>query len=179
MSFDLTDIQAADYVALAIQLSPEDAAQRLDLRARLGILLTWALRFDEAVRVAQDAAARLAATAGAASAARYLAQVVVAAEDVGGGSRSAPLLDAGIRYSADRRDDTWAISAGGSTRPGRDRRPGRSGVARRLTRTTPDRGYLRGVAEHPDRLELELHALELALGDSERQRRTETTLYRR
>jgi len=100
--------ETADLLAMACALAAPGDERLPDMLARRGLALCWALRFDEAVTVACDAAARLAQARDAPAAATYLADVTVAlagADDAPHAWRTAEL---GLRYAGARRDRAWA-----------------------------------------------------------------------
>src|SRR4029453_2183142 len=53
--------EAASFLTVACELAPRGDVRLPRLRARLGLALAWALRLDEAVQVAREAADELAA----------------------------------------------------------------------------------------------------------------------
>ena len=103
--------EAASFLRVALELAPPDDARRPRLLARLALALAWGRAADEAVRIATEAAERIAATEGPDAAGEYLAEAVQA---VFGGSFSPVawrLVPHGLRYLGARRDLTWALLA--------------------------------------------------------------------
>jgi DNA-binding SARP family transcriptional activator len=100
--------EAATFLAIACELALPHDARVPSLRARLGLALVWALRFDEAVLVARAAADELAATEGTDAAADYLAEVTSALEAADSAPHAWQLAAAGLGYAAARRDTIWA-----------------------------------------------------------------------
>ncbi len=103
--------EAASFLRIALELASPDDARRPRLLARLALALAWGRVPDEAVRIATEAAERIAATEGPDAAGEYLAEAVQA---VFGGSFSPvawQLATQGLRYLGARRDLTWALLA--------------------------------------------------------------------
>ena len=71
---------AVAFLATAADLAGPDNERLTTVYARLGLALAWALRFDEAVKTARDAAERIARADGPRAAAGYLAEVDLGAE---------------------------------------------------------------------------------------------------
>lgn len=92
---------------MACELAPPGDVRLPRLRARLGLALAWALRLDEAVKVASEAADELAAVEGREAAAGYLAEVASAFTNAGGVGHAWQLVPQGLAY-ADERDAVWA-----------------------------------------------------------------------
>src|SRR5215468_8897482 len=63
------------FLRMALELLPAGDARDARIRARLGLALTWTLAFDEALGMAREASARLAATDGSEAATDYVAVV--------------------------------------------------------------------------------------------------------
>jgi class 3 adenylate cyclase/tetratricopeptide (TPR) repeat protein len=100
--------EAAGFLRMALDLGPEDDARRLRILSRLGIALTWALRFDEAVAVAGEAAASIAATEGPEVAATHLSEVAYACAMAGSPPHAWALAPKGLSYAGAKRDVAWA-----------------------------------------------------------------------
>jgi len=101
---------AAAHLRAALDLLPASAPEHVRLHARLGLALVWALRFDDAVAVARDAAARVAAAESPPAAAGYLAEVVEALGAAGAQwSWTGSLAGHGLEYLRARRDASWAL----------------------------------------------------------------------
>jgi class 3 adenylate cyclase len=98
---------AARFLRLALELLPEDDLRRPRLLGRLGLALTWALDFDEAVSVAIEASDAIAVAEGAAAATEYLAEATTACAMAWSFPHAFELAPRGLRY-ADRRDTAWA-----------------------------------------------------------------------
>jgi len=102
---------AATFLRIALDLMPAEDVRRPRLLARLGLALTWALRFEEAVEAAREAGDAIARAEGDDAAADYLAEAAQGMSGwVGAGYwRGAwALATQGLRYAAERRDATWA-----------------------------------------------------------------------
>src|SRR5439155_20892391 len=65
---------AATFLRIALDLMPAEDVRRPRLLARLGLALTWALRFEEAVEAAREAGDAIARAEGDGAAADYLAE---------------------------------------------------------------------------------------------------------
>jgi DNA-binding SARP family transcriptional activator len=99
---------AVDFLTTAADLAGPDDARLTPVRGRLGLAHAWALHFDEAVRVARDAAERIAQAEGAHAAASYLAQVTAALGAAGSSAHAWQLAPAGLAYAGSSRDESWA-----------------------------------------------------------------------
>jgi tetratricopeptide (TPR) repeat protein len=100
----------ATFLRMALDLMPAGDVRRPRLLARLGLALTWALRFEEAVQAAGEAGDTIARTEGADAAADYLAAAAMGMNGLTGAGywRGAWALAAqGLRYAGERRDATW------------------------------------------------------------------------
>jgi class 3 adenylate cyclase/tetratricopeptide (TPR) repeat protein len=100
---------AAAQLRATLELLPATAPEHFQVQARLGLALVWALRFDDAVAVANDAATRIADLENPSAAADYLARVVTALDETGASSHAATLARRGLEYVGERRDPTWAL----------------------------------------------------------------------
>ncbi len=100
--------EVVDHLRAALDLLGKADPARPRLLARLGFALAWASRFDDAVTVACDAAARMAEAESRDAAADYLAEVL-AALGAAGAFHVFPLVQQGLKYVGERRDWTWAI----------------------------------------------------------------------
>jgi DNA-binding SARP family transcriptional activator len=78
------------------------------IRARLGLALAWALRFDESVSQARAAGELIAQDEGAPAAARYLAEVASALGTAGSSAHAWQLAPTGLTYAGSTRDEAWA-----------------------------------------------------------------------
>ena len=78
------------------------------IRARLGLALAWALRFDESVSQARAAGELIAQDKGAPAAARYLAEVASALGTAGSSAHAWQLAPTGLTYAGSTRDEAWA-----------------------------------------------------------------------
>jgi DNA-binding SARP family transcriptional activator len=110
---DLAQAAGAHETAVAFLTSATDLAgpgdERLGIiRARLGLALAWALRFDEAVTAAGAAAEQIAQGAGPHAAAGYLAEVTSALSAAGSSAHAWKLAPAGLAYAGSARDEAWA-----------------------------------------------------------------------
>ena len=100
----------ATFLRVALDLMPAGDARRPRLLARLGLALTWALRFEEAVDAAREAGDAIARAEGNAAAADYLAAAASGMSGWYGAGywRGAWALAAqGLRHAGERRDATW------------------------------------------------------------------------
>jgi len=97
---------AVAFLTTAADLAGPD--QLALVRRRLGVALAWALRFDEAVAAARDAAERIAGAQGARAAAGYLAEVTAALGAAGSSAHAWQLAPAGLAYAGSSRDEAWA-----------------------------------------------------------------------
>src|SRR5262249_56432959 len=101
------DDDAATFLRIALDLMPAGDARRARLLARLGLALTWALRFEEATRVASEAGDAIARAEGDAAAADYLAEAATGMSPwTGAGYWRDPwaLAPQGLRHAGERRD---------------------------------------------------------------------------
>jgi tetratricopeptide (TPR) repeat protein len=99
--------EALRFLRIALDLLPEQDSRRPRLAGRLGLVLAWALRYDEAVAVAIDAAEAIAASEGNAAAADYLADAVYTCNMAGGSAPAWQLASRGLLYT-EKHDLTWA-----------------------------------------------------------------------
>ena len=99
--------EAATLVRMAIDLLSEGDERRPRLLGRLGIVLAWALAFDEAVTVAAEAGDALAEAEGKAAAAEYLSDAAYVCAMAGGITHAWDLARTGLTY-AGARDVAWA-----------------------------------------------------------------------
>jgi hypothetical protein len=93
---------------VACELAPLEDVRLPRLRARLGLALAWALRLDEAVKVAREAADELAAVESRQAAAGYLAEVASAFTNADSAGYAWQLAPQGLAYADERRDAVWA-----------------------------------------------------------------------
>lgn len=100
---------AARFLRVALDLLPEADPRRPRLLGRLGLALAWALRFDEAVAVAEEAASVIAGTEGADEAVGYLAQTAFTCAQAGGQVQAWALAARGLGYPTTRRTPGWAL----------------------------------------------------------------------
>jgi DNA-binding SARP family transcriptional activator len=110
---DLAQATGAHETAVAFLTTAADLAgpgdERLTtVRARLGLALAWALRFDEAVTTARAAAEQLAQGEGQHAAAGYLAEVTAALGTAGSSAHAWLLAPAGLAYAGSLRNEAWA-----------------------------------------------------------------------
>jgi tetratricopeptide (TPR) repeat protein len=99
--------EAAAYLRLALDMLPSGDVRRPRLLGRLGIVLAWALAFDDAVPVAQEAGDAIAEAETKQAAAEYLADAAYACGSAGGAIPSWDLARHGLTY-AGARDVAWA-----------------------------------------------------------------------
>jgi tetratricopeptide (TPR) repeat protein len=100
--------EAAGFLQMGLDLCPDDDPRRLRILGRLGMALTWALRFDEAVPVATEAAEAIASAEGAAAAANFLSEVAYACAMAGSWPHAWALAPRGLGYAGTKRDVAWA-----------------------------------------------------------------------
>jgi DNA-binding SARP family transcriptional activator len=108
---DLAQAAGAHEAAVAFLTTAADLAglQRLTtVGSRLALALAWALRFDEAVTAARDAAEGIARVEGADAAADYLAEVTAALGAAGSSAHAWQLAPAGLAYAGSSRNEAWA-----------------------------------------------------------------------
>jgi class 3 adenylate cyclase/tetratricopeptide (TPR) repeat protein len=99
----------AEHLRAALDLLPVDAAERPRLRARLGLALVWALDFEEASNVCQEAATRLAEAEDQEAAANYLVATAAAMRQAGCVPGAWEIARQGLQYVGERRGLAWAI----------------------------------------------------------------------
>lgn len=99
---------AARFLRIALDLLADGDARLPRLLARLGIVLAWALDFDEAARVIAEAGEAIAEVEGPEAAAEYLSEATYACRVAGGQSQAWALALQGLRYAGNRRDAAWA-----------------------------------------------------------------------
>ncbi|MGH8973907.1 MAG: ATP-binding protein, partial [Acidimicrobiia bacterium] len=99
--------EAATFLRMALDLAPDADGRRPRLLGRLGIVLAWALAFDEAVGVATEAGDAIAETEGKQAAADYLSDAAYVSALAGGITQAWDLARAGLTY-AGARDVAWA-----------------------------------------------------------------------
>jgi hypothetical protein len=99
--------EAATFLRMALDMVPGGDPRRPALLGRLGIVLAWALAFDDAVRVATDAGDTIAEAETKQAAAEYLADAAYACASAGGIVQSWAIARQGLTY-AGARDVAWA-----------------------------------------------------------------------
>lgn len=99
--------EAARFLRMALDLLPDGDERHPLLLGRLGIVLAWALRFDEAVETAGAAGDALAETEGKTAAAEYLADAAYVCAMAGSPPHAWALARTGLTY-ASVRDVAWA-----------------------------------------------------------------------
>jgi DNA-binding SARP family transcriptional activator len=99
---------AVAFLATAADLAGPDDERLTTVLARLGLALAWALRFDEAVNTARDAADRIAQADGPHAAATYLAGVTSALSTAGSSAHAWMLAPVGLTYAGSTRNEAWA-----------------------------------------------------------------------
>lgn len=108
---DLAQAAGAHEAAVAFLTTAADLAgpeRQITVGRRLAPALAWALRFDEAVTAARDAAERIARAEGAHAAADYLAEVTAALSAAGSSVHAWQLAPAGLAYAGSSRNEAWA-----------------------------------------------------------------------
>jgi len=104
---DLAQAAGAHEAAVAFLTTAADLAgpePPVAVRRRLAPALAWALRFDEAVAAARDAAERMAPHA----AVDYLAEVTAALSAAGSTAHAWQLAPVGLAYAGSERNEAWA-----------------------------------------------------------------------
>lgn len=99
---------AADLLGTACALAAPDDPRLPALHRRRGLAAAWALRFDEAVAAAHDAAERTVAAEGPAAGAAYLARVAAALAGADSVQHAWQLAGHGLRLAGEHRDAVWA-----------------------------------------------------------------------
>jgi len=99
--------EAATFLRMALDLIPTGDDRRPRLLGRLGIVLAWALAFDDAVSVAGEGGQAIAEAETKQAAAEYLADAAYACASAGGITQSWELARQGLTY-AGARDVAWA-----------------------------------------------------------------------
>jgi DNA-binding SARP family transcriptional activator/class 3 adenylate cyclase len=99
--------EALRFLRMALDLLPQQDPRRPRVTGRLGIVLAWALRFDDAVAVAIEAAEAIAKSEGNAAAADYLADAMYTCSMAGGSVPAWELAGRGLLYT-ENHDLTWA-----------------------------------------------------------------------
>ena len=99
---------AVAFLTTAADLAGPDDERLITARARLGLALAWALRFDEAVTAARAAAEQIAQRDGPHAAARYLTEVTSALGAAGSSAHAWLLAPVGLAYAGSSRDEAWA-----------------------------------------------------------------------
>jgi DNA-binding SARP family transcriptional activator len=100
--------EAARFLRAALALLPHRDPQRPRILGRLSTALVWALAFDEAATAAVEAAAALATSEGAESAAGFLSETAYACTMAGSSPHAWAIAGEGLSYTGDRRDVVWA-----------------------------------------------------------------------
>jgi class 3 adenylate cyclase/tetratricopeptide (TPR) repeat protein len=95
------------FLRIALDLLPEGDNRRPRLLGRLGIVLSWALAYDEAVAVATEAGHAIAETEGKRAAAEYLSDAAYVCSLAGGTVAAWGLAKTGLAF-AGARDVAWA-----------------------------------------------------------------------
>jgi tetratricopeptide (TPR) repeat protein len=101
--------EAANFLRMALTLLPGRDPRRPRLLGRLGIVLAWALAFDDAVEVAVEAGGALAAAEGEAAASEYFSDATYVCAIAGSSPHAWALAREGLGYAGDRRDVAWAL----------------------------------------------------------------------
>ncbi|MCA1845199.1 MAG: hypothetical protein LC792_18800, partial [Actinobacteria bacterium] len=99
--------EAATLLHMALDLLPENDERHPRLLGRLGIVLAWALSFDEAVATSAEAGQAIAEAEGKRAAAEYLSDAAYVCASAGGIVSSWDLARTGLTY-AGARDVSWA-----------------------------------------------------------------------
>jgi predicted ATPase/class 3 adenylate cyclase len=99
--------EAATFLRMALDMLSGDDPRRPQLLGRLGIVLAWALAFDEAVEVAAQAGDAIAEAETKQAAAEYLSDAAYVCSQAGAIAESWTLARQGLTY-ANARDVAWA-----------------------------------------------------------------------
>jgi class 3 adenylate cyclase/tetratricopeptide (TPR) repeat protein len=99
--------EAAAFLRIALDLLPDDDQRRPRLLGRLGIVLAWALAYQEAAEVATEAADAIAESEDKEAAAEYLAEATSVCGAAGGAVSAWDLARRGLAY-AGTRNLNWA-----------------------------------------------------------------------
>ena len=99
--------EAATFVRMALDMLPGGDDRRPRLLGRLGIVLGWALAFDEAAEVASQAGDAIAEVESKQAAAEYLSDAAYVCAQAGGTGPSWTLARHGLNYASSR-DTAWA-----------------------------------------------------------------------
>jgi tetratricopeptide (TPR) repeat protein len=98
---------AVTFLRMALELAPQNDARRPRVLGRLGMALSWALNFDEALPAMRIAGDLIAAAEGADAAADYLAGAAMGLWGAGFQRGAWALASQGLSYIGDRRDISW------------------------------------------------------------------------
>jgi class 3 adenylate cyclase/tetratricopeptide (TPR) repeat protein len=128
------------FLRIALDLMPPSNSRRTGLLARLGLALTWRLNAEEALSVAREAGALIAATDGEDAAADYFEQAARAMQSAGLVRGAWELAREGLRHVGERRDITWASLTELDLLRQSAEDPGNPGI-----RTAQNHSELRGV----------------------------------
>ena len=99
--------EAAGFLRMALDMLPASDARRPRLLGRLAIVLAWALAFDDAVAVGEQAGDAIAEAESKQAAAEYLSDAAYTCASAGGIVHSWDLARLGLGY-AGARDVAWA-----------------------------------------------------------------------
>jgi class 3 adenylate cyclase/tetratricopeptide (TPR) repeat protein len=99
--------EAVRFLRLALDLLPEGDDRRPGLLGRLGIVLAWALAFDEAAAVAAEAGDAIAESEGKQAAAEYLSDATYVCSLAGAATQAWDLARQGLTYAGPH-DVAWA-----------------------------------------------------------------------
>jgi class 3 adenylate cyclase len=101
--------EATHNYEIAIDLCRTDDVRMPRLRAALALVHAWALRWDDAIATALEAADGIVRTEGEAPAADFLALTAATISTAGSEAHSWRLVPRGFELVGDRRDLTWAV----------------------------------------------------------------------
>jgi len=96
------------FIRIALELLPKDDARRPRLIARMGLVLAWTLKFDEALIKVCEAAPLIAAAEGDDAAAAYMAEAADTMFNAGFERGSWEVAKQGLRYA--HKDDAAALT---------------------------------------------------------------------
>ncbi len=100
--------EVVSFIRITLELLPKDDARRPRLIARMGLALTWSLKFDEALIKVCEAAPLIAAAEGDDAAAAYMAEAADTMFNAGFMRGSWEVAKQGLRYA--HKDDAAALT---------------------------------------------------------------------
>jgi class 3 adenylate cyclase len=134
---------AVIFLRMALQLLPPDDARRARILGRLGMALSAALNFDEALPAMREAGELIVAAEGEDAAADYLAEAATGLWGAGSQRGAWALASQGLGYIRDRRDLTWVRLMANDIMRREAEDPEYPGIAR----DTPERSAVLEITE--------------------------------